>query len=242
VPVLAEVFFTVESGLLILALMILIGPLLAERVRVPGLIGLIFLGMVFGPFVLEWLRPAGMVASVGAIGLLYLMFMAGMDLDINTFVENRRAAITFGLLTFVIPFSISFIVGYRLLDYTLAASALVGVARRAAAHRQVEIEVFTAESWIIDDPDDYTSVRVHDRQSPRPLAAVKDGDLVVVPPHLIDDTLPLEVRRMAKLFDNASLVVVGGPKRLHVSSVVQEEGLAGLVGWSKRDRAGTPAR
>jgi hypothetical protein len=85
-------------------------------------------------------------------------------------------------------------------------------------------------------------VRVHDRQSPRPLAAIKDGDLVVVPPHLIDDTIPLGVRRMAKLFDNASLVVVGGPKRLHVSSVVQEEGLAGLVGWSKRDRAGTPAR
>jgi Kef-type K+ transport system membrane component KefB len=121
-----EVLYSVEMGLLLLASCVLIGPILAERVRVPGLIGLIAVGMLLGPNVLEWLRIDGFVATVGVAGLLYLMFTAGVELDLKTFAANRTAAITFGLLTFVIPFTLSFLVGRFVLDFGLSASALVG--------------------------------------------------------------------------------------------------------------------
>lgn len=121
-----ELRVSVELALLVLTVLVLLGPLLAERVRIPGLVGLIFLGTVFGPYVLDWLRPGGLVATIGAIGLLYLMFLAGMELDIKGFMENRAAAVTFGLLTFTIPFLASLAVGLFHLDYPLAAAALVG--------------------------------------------------------------------------------------------------------------------
>jgi len=122
----ADIAQTVEFRLLILAFLILTGPILAERLRLPGLVGLIALGMFFGPFVFGWILPNGMVAVVGAIGLLYLMFLAGIELDINTFIANRRASITFGLLTFAIPFGLSLWVSIAFLDYAGAAAALVG--------------------------------------------------------------------------------------------------------------------
>lgn len=66
------------------------------------------------------------MATIGAIGLLYLMFLAGIELDVKAFMENRTAAITFGLLTFAISFAASFGVGMFYLDYSLAGAALVG--------------------------------------------------------------------------------------------------------------------
>lgn len=121
-----ELRISVELALLVLTTLILVGPLLAERVRIPGLVGLIFLGTVFGPYVLNALRPNGLVDVVGAIGLLYLMFLAGIELDLKAFLENRAAAITFGILTFAIPFAGSMSVGLFYLDYSLAGAALVG--------------------------------------------------------------------------------------------------------------------
>lgn len=125
-PDILEFATTVEFRLLMLTFLVLVGPIVAERLRLPGLVGLIFFGMLFGPFVLGWVGPEGMIAVVGAIGLLYLMFLAGLELDINTFVANRRASITFGILTFLFPFGISFYVGTAFLDLHGVAAALVG--------------------------------------------------------------------------------------------------------------------
>lgn len=117
---------TVESGLLILALAILLGPALVERLRIPGMVGLIAAGMVLGPFVLGWLQRGGLVATVGAVGLLYLMFLAGLELDLKSFAENRRVAAAFGLLTFAIPFALSWVVGDLVLGLGAAGAALMG--------------------------------------------------------------------------------------------------------------------
>lgn len=126
-PVLGvELRYSVDMGLLLLALCILVGPVVAERLRIPGLVGLIAAGMTLGPHVLEWLRPNGFVASIGAAGLLYLMFLAGVELDLKTFAANRTAAITFGLLTFAIPFALAVALASWHLDMSARAAALVG--------------------------------------------------------------------------------------------------------------------
>jgi Kef-type K+ transport system membrane component KefB len=89
---------------LILLLIIVFGPIIAERFQIPGLIGLIFGGMLFGPFMIGWLGSAGLVADLGAIGILYLMFLAGVSFNLRAFFENRNSAIAYGLLGFIIPF------------------------------------------------------------------------------------------------------------------------------------------
>lgn len=121
-----QVRYSVEAGILLLGLCVLFGPVVAERLRIPGLVGLIAAGTLLGPNVLEWLRPGGFVATVGAAGLLYLMFVAGVELDLKAFMANRDVAVTFGLLTFGIPFVLGYAVGAVHLGLGVAAAALVG--------------------------------------------------------------------------------------------------------------------
>jgi len=92
-----------EWQLIILAIIIIAGPLIAERFKLPGMIGLVVGGLILGPYVLNWLRE-GSLDALGGIGLLFLMFMAGVELDLNLFQRYRSVAITFGLITFTLPF------------------------------------------------------------------------------------------------------------------------------------------
>ena len=117
---------TVEVTLLILLLIIVFGPVIAERFRIPGIIGLIFGGMIVGPFVLGWVGSTGLVSDLGAIGILYLMFLAGLSFNFKAFKLNRKAAVIYGVLGFSIPFGISIWAGMSLLGYGLLGAALIG--------------------------------------------------------------------------------------------------------------------
>jgi Kef-type K+ transport system membrane component KefB len=91
-------------GLLFLA--ILLAPILAERARVPGIIGLIGAGILLGPDGLGVLQREGTIATLGGVGLLYLMFVGGLDLDLEGFRQHRRDSIVFGVATFVLPMAV----------------------------------------------------------------------------------------------------------------------------------------
>lgn len=117
---------TVEATFLILLIVVVLGPALAERFRIPGIVGLIFGGTLFGPFVLDWLEADGLVTELGAIGILYLMFVAGLTFDVQAFRVNRRSAITYGLLGFLLPFVLTVVVVLLVFDTGLLAAALVG--------------------------------------------------------------------------------------------------------------------
>jgi Kef-type K+ transport system membrane component KefB len=117
---------SLELSLFILLAVILAGPIIAERFKIPGLIGLIFFGMFVGPFMLGWLRPVGIAAALGDIGLLYLMFLAGLSFNIRAFMDNRTNAIVYGLLGFFIPFSISYYFGISFIELSILGAALIG--------------------------------------------------------------------------------------------------------------------
>jgi len=92
-----------EWQLIVLATIIILGPFIAERFKLPGMIGLVLGGLALGPFGLGFLGE-GSLDALGGIGLLFLMFMAGSELDLNLFQRYRSVAITFGLITFTMPF------------------------------------------------------------------------------------------------------------------------------------------
>lgn len=117
---------TVEATLLVLLVIIVFGPPIAERFGIPGLVGLIFGGMLFGPYVIGWLEYGGLVTDLGAIGILWLMFLAGLSFNIRAFIENRNSAVTYGLLGFLIPFVLTIVVVLGLFDVGLLGAALVG--------------------------------------------------------------------------------------------------------------------
>lgn len=104
---------------------ILLGPLLMERFGLPGIVGVILGGLIVGPYALDWVQRDGVVESLGQLGILVLMFLAGLELDLDEFKSNRRGALTFGALTFSLPFvlGIALVVPF---GYGLATAMLFG--------------------------------------------------------------------------------------------------------------------
>lgn len=109
----------------ILAVLILAAPLIAERVRLPGVIGLVLAGLIVGPQGLGLLDRAGTIEQLGGFGLLYLMFLAGLELDLATLRADRRRPVIFGLLTFAIPMALG-TSSALLLGFGGFASVLIG--------------------------------------------------------------------------------------------------------------------
>jgi Kef-type K+ transport system membrane component KefB len=111
---------------LIIFATLLLGPAIVERARVPGLIGLLLGGYAIGPHGLDLIGSGNTtVPDLGQLGLLYLMFVAGVELDLNLLRKYRRSAVAFGLLTFLLPMAFGTTVGLGL-GWEVLAAILLG--------------------------------------------------------------------------------------------------------------------
>ncbi|MDO5522927.1 MAG: cation:proton antiporter [Bacteroidia bacterium] len=109
----------------LLLLIVLLAPMLLKRLNVPSIIGLILAGVIIGPFGLNFIDSGNQgVSMFSTIGLLYIMFIVGLELDLNEFIANKNKSLVFGLFTFIIPLAIGFPVIYYLLGYGFNASFL----------------------------------------------------------------------------------------------------------------------
>ncbi len=115
---------TTEKVFVVLTVVLIVGPFLIGKLRLPATIGLVLGGAIVGPQTLGWI-DRGQMDALGDIGLLYLMFMAGLELDLILFKRYRNAALGFGVITFTCPFVIGIVVG-QLLGYSVATSILLG--------------------------------------------------------------------------------------------------------------------
>jgi Kef-type K+ transport system membrane component KefB len=88
---------------LLIMSIILVTPLLSERVRLPGIIGIILGGMLIGPHGFHLIEAGDRMVFLSTIGLVYLMFSAGLEVDINQFMRVRGRSIVFGFFTFLLP-------------------------------------------------------------------------------------------------------------------------------------------
>lgn len=105
---------------------ILLAPLAMARLRVPGLIGVILAGAFVGPSGLGLLERTGVVETLGTVGLLYLIFVAGMSMDLHQFALMRSRSAVFGLLSFFIPQLMAVGVGMWLMGFNLPAALMIG--------------------------------------------------------------------------------------------------------------------
>jgi Kef-type K+ transport system membrane component KefB len=111
---------------LVILVIILFAPILLNRLKIPSILGLIIAGVVIGPHGLNMMeRDSGIILS-GTAGLLYIMFLAGLDIDLAGFRKNRYRSLWFGFLTFIIPMLLGFAAGRYVLGFALDSSALLG--------------------------------------------------------------------------------------------------------------------
>ncbi|MCZ2223997.1 MAG: cation:proton antiporter [Chitinophagales bacterium] len=108
----------------VILFIILLSPIVLRKLNIPGIIGLIISGVIIGPHGLNILEKNSAVDLFSTIGLLYIMFIAGLELDLNEFKANRNKSLLFGLFTFSIPLAIGFPVCHYFLNYDFNASFL----------------------------------------------------------------------------------------------------------------------
>ncbi len=101
-------------------------PPIFERLRLPGLVGLLVAGVVLGQNGLKLLNPESETINLlSDIGKIYLMFVAGLEIDLEQFRKTRNRSIGFGILTFLVPLIAGIAVG-RLFNFSWNASFLIG--------------------------------------------------------------------------------------------------------------------
>lgn len=108
----------------VILFIILLVPLIFNRFRIPGIIGLIISGTLIGPHGLNLIQRNSAVTLFSTIGLLYIMFIAGLELDLGEFKKHRNRSIVFGIFTFIVPIAIGFPVCLYLLNYGVSTSLL----------------------------------------------------------------------------------------------------------------------
>src|SRR3954447_23201664 len=105
---------------------ILFAPLLLNKLKIPHIIGLILAGVIIGPYGLNLLLRDSSIVLFGTVGLLYIMFLAGLEIDLEEFKKNRVKSLVFGLYTFSVPLVLGTFAAYYLLSFDLATSVLFG--------------------------------------------------------------------------------------------------------------------
>lgn len=110
---------------LLILCIILIAPLVLNKLKIPPLLGLIIAGAVVGPngfYLME--RDSSIILS-GTAGLLYIMFLAGLEIDMADFKKNSKKSVVFGLYTFLIPMALGTLAGYYVLEFSIFTSVLL---------------------------------------------------------------------------------------------------------------------
>ncbi|RKU54562.1 cation:proton antiporter [Parabacteroides sp. AF27-14] len=110
---------------LLILLIILATPLLLNKLRIPHLLGLIIAGAIIGPHGFNLvLRDSSIILS-GTAGLLYIMFLAGLEIDMADFKRNSTKSLAFGMYTFLIPMILGTVVGIWVLRFNVLTSVLL---------------------------------------------------------------------------------------------------------------------
>ncbi len=110
---------------LLVLLIILFAPILLNKLRIPHIIGMILAGLVIGEHGFNILVCDSSFELFGKVGLYYIMFLAGLEMNMGDFKKNRGKAVMLGLLAFVIPIGIGLVTNMMLLKYSLVTSILL---------------------------------------------------------------------------------------------------------------------
>jgi Kef-type K+ transport system membrane component KefB/nucleotide-binding universal stress UspA family protein len=110
---------------LVILLIILFTPVLLNRLKIPHLLGLIIAGAVIGPHGFNLITRDSSIILSGTAGLLYIMFLAGLEIDMNDFKKNAGKSTLLGLYGFIIPMILGTLTGIFILKYSLMTSVLM---------------------------------------------------------------------------------------------------------------------
>jgi Kef-type K+ transport system membrane component KefB len=106
---------------------IFLSPFFFRILKIPDVAAFIITGIVIGPFGLNILARDPSIELLGTVGLLYIMFLIGLELDPEKLRISRRHSIVFGIFTFAFPFALGMIISRFLLKQDMSSSLFVSL-------------------------------------------------------------------------------------------------------------------
>jgi Kef-type K+ transport system membrane component KefB len=110
---------------LVILVIILFAPILLNKIKIPHILGLIIAGAIIGPNGFNLLPRDSSIILSGTAGLLYIMFLAGLEIDLGVFKKNSSKSILFGMYTFIIPMILGTVTGIYVLKFSILTSVLL---------------------------------------------------------------------------------------------------------------------
>jgi Kef-type K+ transport system membrane component KefB len=110
---------------LIILLIILVIPILSDKIKIPHLLGMIIAGVLIGPYGFNLLARDSSIILSGTAGLLYIMFLAGLEIDMNDFRKNAVKSTLLGLYGFLVPMILGTFAGIYILGFSIPTSILL---------------------------------------------------------------------------------------------------------------------
>ena len=110
----------------VVLLIILFAPIVMSKLRIPHIIGMVLAGVMIGQYGFNILERDNSFELFGRVGLYYIMFLAGLEMDMEGVKKNTRSFVVFGLLTCFVPFILTYAMATTVLSYSPAASFLLG--------------------------------------------------------------------------------------------------------------------
>jgi len=110
----------------VVLLIILFAPIIMSKLRIPHIIGLVLAGVIVGHYGLDILERDSSFDLFGRVGLYYIMFLAGLEMDMAGVKRNTSRFLVFGLLTCLVPLGLTYVMAITLLHYSPTAAFLLG--------------------------------------------------------------------------------------------------------------------
>ena len=110
----------------VVLLIILFAPIVMSKLRIPHIIGMVLAGVIIGEHGLNLLQRDISFEVFGQVGLYYIMFLAGLEMDLESIKKNSKRLIIFGLLTCLVPLTLTYVMSISILGYSAKASFLLG--------------------------------------------------------------------------------------------------------------------
>lgn len=110
---------------LIILVIILSAPILSNLIKLPHILALIIAGATIGPNGFNLILRDSSIILSGTAGLLYIMFLAGLEIDLAEFKKNSKKSLIFGMYTFIIPMTFGILAGIYILNYPVPTSVLL---------------------------------------------------------------------------------------------------------------------
>ena len=121
-------FFPITAPTLIFFVVlciILFAPIIMGKLRIPHIVGMVLAGVIVGPHGFNILAKDSSFDLFGHVGLYYIMFLAGLEMNMSNFRKNRLRTFTHGIMAFVIPMAMGFVFNTAVLKYSFLTSVLL---------------------------------------------------------------------------------------------------------------------